>query len=148
MSQHDNAWWAIYRLLNRKKLRSYSNQYYHTKNGKERNRAWYHKNIEVNRERSRSHNNRNREKLLYLLGDKCNRCSFSDKRALQIDHINGGGHHERRGYGHSASALKRRVLDDLLLNDKNRRYQLLCANCNWIKRSEQKEMNWDKRIPK
>lgn len=146
MSQHNKAWWAVYRLLNKNRLRTYSNNYYHNQNGKEKARAWYHANLIVNRERGRIRNNENRKRLIFLLGDKCSSCAFSNWRALQIDHINGGGSHERRGYGHSASALRNRVLEDLQHPQEKRRYQLLCANCNWIKRIENKEMFLDKRI--
>jgi hypothetical protein len=72
-----------------------------------------------------------RSEVLKLLGNRCVRCSFSDERALQIDHINGGGLREYRENG-SWGVYKS------VLNHKNQ-YQLLCANCNWIKRSEENE---------
>src|SRR3990167_3657310 len=37
-----------------------------------------------------------RSVVLDVLGNKCSRCGFSDKRALQIDHKNGGGALERK----------------------------------------------------
>lgn len=63
--------------------------------------------------------------------NRCNCCGFSDERALQIDHINGNGHKEREEFGYVG--LQKRVL----ANPKE--YQLLCANCNWIKRAEEGE---------
>lgn len=51
----------------------------------------------------------------------------SDKRCLQIDHVFGGGVQERKKLGSKARYLK-------VLNDQSGVYQLLCANCNWIKR--------------
>ena len=69
------------------------------------------------------------------MGGKCVSCGFSDYRALQIDHINSDGKQER-------NLMNRRdyypnVLASFLA--KEGRYQLLCCNCNWIKRSELKE---------
>ncbi|MFZ2151786.1 MAG: hypothetical protein WAV09_01615 [Minisyncoccia bacterium] len=77
-----------------------------------------------------------RDSVVTALGSKCVRCSFSDKRALQIDHINGGGSNERktRGFSHS---FHKHVLVSFINNEK--KYQLLCANCNWIKRYENNE---------
>lgn len=47
-----------------------------------------------------------REEVYTILGDSCVRCGFSDKRALQVDHINGGGLQERKDRGsHSGFAL-------------------------------------------
>jgi hypothetical protein len=74
-----------------------------------------------------------RKAVISLFGGKCVHCGFSDERALQIDHINGGGHTERTQMG---SALK---LYSKLLNEGTDGYQLLCANCNWIKRAENGE---------
>jgi len=68
-------------------------------------------------------------------GFKCNRCGFSDPRALQVDHKNGGGRQEYLTIG-SRGVMKRA----LAFPDE---YQLLCANCNWIKMAEEKE-NEDK----
>jgi hypothetical protein len=76
-----------------------------------------------------------RQELFDLLGNKCCRCGFSDKRALQIDHINGGGRLERIKY--NTKDFHRLVL--LSLKNKENKYQLLCANCNWIKRTENRE---------
>lgn len=66
------------------------------------------------------------------LGGKCVNCGFSDARALQIDHVNGGGVREQRAKGPNAVYLE-------VMSDYRGKYQLLCANCNWIKRFEQNE---------
>jgi len=84
---------------------------------------------------SRKYHLKKRNELFDLLGNVCCRCGFSDKRALQIDHINGGGIKERRKY--NTKDYHRVVLKSLKNNEG--KYQLLCANCNWIKRSENKE---------
>ena len=62
------------------------------------------------------------------LGNKCKRCSFSDIRALQIDHVNDDADY---------SVIKNRIsLFKEILDDTANRFQILCANCNWIKRVE------------
>lgn len=76
--------------------------------------------------------------ILWFLGEKCIKCGFSDSRALQVDHVNGGGVLERKTLGTSG------VYNDVIRNPG--RYQLLCANCNWIKVIERQEVNHDARI--
>jgi hypothetical protein len=75
-----------------------------------------------------------RKFLLKMLGNKCAFCGFSDTRALQIDHINGGGCREIKGLGGMGNY--KNELFKLAKLDKKKffsKYQLLCANCNWIK---------------
>lgn len=74
-----------------------------------------------------------RQKVLTHLGRKCVRCSFSDERALQVDHINGGGNKQRK------TLRWREMYREVLNSEPGKKYQLLCANCNWIKREENKE---------
>lgn len=62
-------------------------------------------------------------------GIKCIKCGFDDKRALQIDHVNGGGLKEIRELKNNRKYLE-------LIKSKPQNYQILCANCNWIKRHE------------
>ena len=71
--------------------------------------------------------------VIEALGGCCEVCGFRDKRALQIDHINGGGAVQRRA-GKNWLRIYREIL-----SSKTDKYQLLCANCNWIKRAERKE---------
>ncbi len=85
---------------------------------------------------NKKYNQKQRIKTLDLLGGKCVRCGFDDYRALQIDHINGGGHKERKELGFNGSFHKN-VMNSHSNNEN--KYQLLCANCNWIKRVENKE---------
>lgn len=72
-----------------------------------------------------------RRLVVEILGGVCAKCGFSDFRALQVDHPNGGGSKHIRDISWS---LRYR---DILTNPQN--FQLLCANCNWIKRAEQNE---------
>lgn len=68
-------------------------------------------------------------------GPRCKRCGFDeDVRVLQIDHVHGGGSSEIRGGRGAGLAYYYRVL-----RDTTGKYQLLCANCNKIKRHENKE---------
>ncbi len=78
-----------------------------------------------------------RQLILDILGNKCCRCGFSDYRALQIDHVNGNGAAETRGL--SQKTYLNKILRSL--QNGEGKYQLLCANCNWIKRYENNERN-------
>jgi hypothetical protein len=70
-------------------------------------------------------------KVWEILGTVCVRCGFSDKRALQVDHVNGGGTKEREKLGWVY------MLDRVIEHPDE--YQVLCANCNWIKKAENNE---------
>jgi hypothetical protein len=85
-------------------------------------------------ERKYMHNLRLR--IFHLLRDECIHCSFSDWRALQIDHIHGNGYKERKQFP-STKMFYLHVLSQIKAGSKD--YQLLCANCNWIKRYENEE---------
>ncbi len=77
-----------------------------------------------------------KKEVFKLLGDECVQCGFLDKRALQIDHVNGDGCKDRKSKSNQLDYL-RHVLRELKSGSK--KYQLLCANCNWIKRVKNKE---------
>ena len=98
----------------------------------ERTRNKYRKEI---RERQRIWYLELKEKVFNALGNKCVKCGFTDKRALQIDHVNGGGYQEIKNL--NARQRYYNVLKSIELKDN--KYQLLCANCNWIKRFTDKE---------
>lgn len=72
---------------------------------------------------------------------KCSRCGFTDVRALQIDHINGGGRRQRREDGLKHGQAMYRWIKK---NNYPDGFQILCANCNWIKKHENHEVfsNW------
>lgn len=77
-----------------------------------------------------------RKSVMLLLGGVfCKTCGFSNYDALQIDHIHGGGTKEIKKYGHAGIYRK-------IINDPSCRceYQVLCVNCNWIKRIENNEI--------
>ena len=68
----------------------------------------------------------------------CVRCGFSDIRALSIDHINGGGTKHRIELGRTGEAFYRW----LRMNGYPEGYQVLCHNCQWIKKSENREVRY------
>ncbi len=97
------------------------------------NNEWAKKNkTKVNASHRRVYQNL-KDEVYQGLGNKCAMCGFSDPRALQIDHVNGDGAEERK-MATSSSAYYRHMLKRGLEH-----YQILCANCNWIKRAERKE---------
>lgn len=67
------------------------------------------------------------------LGGECVKCGFTDARALQVDHVAGGGLKHIRAV--PWRARYRHIIETV----PNTIYQLLCANCNWIKRAELNE---------
>lgn len=90
-----------------------------------------------------------RANVVTRLGSRCcskecrwlnedNTFGCTDQRALQIDHIFGGGSKEAKTRS-SIIAYYRRLagMKDIDLKAK---YQLLCACCNWIKRSTHAEL--------
>jgi hypothetical protein len=101
------------------------------------NKEWVVAHPEENRRKSREYLRRLRAKVLQVLGSRCVYCGFSDPRALQIDHIRGGGAKERRtlnkGKWGNPGGVWRLILK-MSKEERLLKYQLLCANCNWIKR--------------
>ena len=81
----------------------------------------------------RSHYKKLRMLILNKFGNKCVKCGFSDPRALQVDHIHGGGCKDQKSRSNYLGFLKE------VLEDTKGRFQVLCANCNWIKRMENHE---------
>lgn len=77
-----------------------------------------------------------RKEVVDHYGGKCARCSFDDVRALQIDHVDGGGGKHRKEV-----VIAYLLLGWLKRNKFPKGFQILCANCNWIKRFENNENN-------
>jgi hypothetical protein len=72
-----------------------------------------------------------RRKAFEILGGyTCNCCGFDDPRALQIDHVGDDGYLKRKA-GELGQTLYRRVI-----RTNGEGFQVLCANCNWIKKAE------------
>jgi hypothetical protein len=108
------------------------------KRQQQENRNRHHEKLNQNQ---KTRGSRLREAVIERLGGpRCRACGYdADVRALQIDHIHGDGWIDRQRFGASSTpkyylALSR--LDDMTLHLN---YQILCANCNTIKRFEEKE---------
>jgi hypothetical protein len=67
-----------------------------------------------------------------LHGGCCNRCGVNDSRVLQFDHLDGGGTRDRNNGISPLGVVKAAIRTPSL-------FQVLCANCNWIKRFENSE---------
>lgn len=105
-------------------------------------KAWREKNPDkihkVSDEWRRDYYRQHRDAVFEKLGRKCVRCGIDDQRVLCIDHVHGGGTKESRALG--LIKLMKKVLDD-----EGGNYQILCHNCNWIKRYENREaFGWGK----
>lgn len=76
------------------------------------------------------------EVLAHYSGDppKCQRCGFQDIRALSVGHIRGNGKKHRMQIGqlNLHEWLKRQGYPE--------GFQVLCMNCQWIKRVENNEL--------
>jgi hypothetical protein len=89
----------------------------------------------VNQEASK----RLRDTVLAFLGGRCTNpdCrvpgGMDDPRALQVDHVNGGGTADRLVVGAGDVFLR------AVLKAEPGKYQLLCANCNTIRRIEERQ---------
>ena len=62
----------------------------------------------------------------------CAKCGFENATALTIDHINGNGAEHRRN-------ITGNFYQWLIKNDYPDGFQVLCMNCQWIKRIENGE---------
>jgi len=85
-----------------------------------------------------------RDKVIEKLGGRCSspNCGWinsdgsqgcTDRRCLQVDHVRGDGSSERKNLNYFQIYQK-------VLLDAEGRYQLLCANCNWIKKNLNQEV--------
>ena len=79
-----------------------------------------------------------RQEVFTKLGQSsCVNCGYSDVRALAIDHKNGGGSKHRRSVGSGTTYL--RHLLSIPTVELQAELQVLCANCNAVKRDELEE---------
>lgn len=93
----------------------------------------------VTNEQLNSYKNKNLLKykiacLVYYSGSlepKCIMCGYDDIRALSIDHINGGGGEHRRELLRYGKSFSYKWLIDNNFPDG---YQILCMNCQFIKK--------------
>lgn len=132
IKQYQKEYHQKHRIEENKKRKQYDLE--HREERREYYRKWRLKNPEKTSKLHHIHNLKIRKEIIELLGGECVRCGFSDWRALQVDHINGGGCKERKKL---KSKYYKYILQ--LLKTGNKDYQLLCANCNWIKKYEMGE---------
>jgi hypothetical protein len=130
---------AAYRARNREAMREMNRRYQHENREvlAERRRVAREQQTEEQRARKRERERvyaaslriRLRQQIIERFSGKCARCGFADWRALQVDHVNGGGsdHRKRQSW---------KIYYQAILEDTDGLYQLLCANCNQIKRYE------------
>lgn len=93
--------------------------------------------------KTKKHNNTYHQKIKYECMAQycpnrlvqCKQCGFNDMRALCIDHIDGGGTQHRKSLGGGGSVFYKW----LKKNNYPAGFQVLCTNCNFIKRFENNE---------
>lgn len=122
-----------YYSKNRETLLTFQKKYYlaHKKE-----RLEYAKKYRLEHEnKSNAHYHKRRDQVFNILGRKCKKCGFDDIRALQVDHIDGGGCKEIRESGHVY--MYNKIINSP--KEAHKYYQVLCANCNSIKRVVNKE---------
>lgn len=106
----------------------------------EKTREMYRRNARIYSKSEKGHEarvrarNKRRAYIIEFFGGKCVHCGFDDPRALQMDHINGRNGADKIGN----VDMRYKFLKE---NAKEARatYQMLCANCNFIKREVNKE---------
>jgi len=159
-NEHTRQWYSLhkeekreYRQNHKECYKEYGRKYRqeHKEQRKEYNQKYYQTRPEYRekeRERGRKYSKKRREKikieLFEFLGNKCsnpnclipNGCR--DVRALQIDHVHGYGLTHRKETRTKSDTFYFRILREVKAGSKD--YQLLCANCNWIKKFENKEI--------
>lgn len=121
--------------------RAYSRQYYidnknnpdFIRRSKEYSKKSYIKNFDNKQAYQKQRWESIRIQTMESVGDlKCAKCGFEDTRALQIDHINGEGRQHRKQFTSNKHYMK-------YIKDNPSGFQILCANCNFIKRDENNE---------
>ena len=71
-----------------------------------------------------------------LGGPICVRCGQTIMATLQVDHIHGGGYRERKKLNNTRI---HKLILTMTTDEARQKYQILCANCNLIKKSENGE---------
>jgi len=94
-----------------------------------RRREKYRENPEKFHKQNRGRTSKLHHEAVVVLGGVCVYCGITDIRVLQIDHIHNNGMEERRKT--SNTQIYRKIIKD---PNSRENYQILCANCNWIKR--------------
>lgn len=90
-----------------------------------------------NRMSQQRHRTKIKKELFDFFNNKCNKCGYIGL-ALQIDHVNGGGCKEIREIKSHHKDYYSYILKKIKAGSKD--YQCLCANCNWEKKFNNKEV--------
>ena len=107
----------------------------HKEERNEYSKSYHSDHRDVRNEWARLYRRKNKELVInhYSEGSCCcTHCGYSDMRALQIDHIDGGGEDHRRG-------IRQDFYVWLIKNDYPLGFQVLCANCQIVKAWDNKE---------
>lgn len=81
---------------------------------------------------ARERHKRNRQLMFDALGGAMCMCGFDDIRAIEVDHVNGGGKEHRK-------KLSNAQYRDYVISHPNE-FQVLCSNCHSIKTYERGEV--------
>lgn len=109
----------------------------HLEQERDRSRRWYKDHLRYERGRGRLKNQKLKIEVLshYSGGTpRCVMCEESRLVCLSIDHIKGGGNKHMRDLG-----IKVGIYRWLKVQNYPGGYQVLCMNCQFIKRAENKE---------
>ena len=117
----DPNYWSKVNAARVERRKLYMNNYNANPTIKKKNSAWSIKKGRIVR-----------RAIIELLGSECVRCGNNDFRVLQVDHINGDGAIDRL----KSSSYEKYLKEPL---EAIKKLQVLCANCNWIKRHEERE---------
>lgn len=87
------------------------------------------------RAQSRLAKKRLKDRVFAAHGSRCVLCGYADRRALTLDHVLNNGAEERKAFGERG--VYRRSLEPAHKGE----YQVLCMNCQFIKRIEAMRQN-------
>jgi len=125
------------------KRREYQKTHYKTQLGKSSSQImmlnWRTKNHETFLQNIKIHHLLQKKAVIekYSGGKNCCvLCGFTDIRALSIDHINGGGHQHVKEIKKTSGCS---FYSWLIKNNYPEGYQVLCMNCQFIKRDQKSE---------
>ncbi len=136
-----------YNELNREKIRRRRKIFYkkHRQKLIRLSEIWVQKHYQRKLIRERLHRRNTKKQVLghYSPTLTCQRCGFSDIRALTIDHIKGDGARHRKRIGKLSGS---EFYKWLIKNNFPSGFQVLCWNCQYIKREENDEVRHRGRI--
>jgi len=104
---------------------------------KGRTKEWQREYRDKNKTEINNRIRQTRIDVLKILGLHCENCGYDlDVRALQIDHVNGGGNQEVKLFSSNIEMYRYYLKHPKEAKEK---LQTLCANCNTLKRYTHKE---------